>query len=388
MSLFSTIRSYFKEQRFKSQFLLLRMHLNIADSITLFVYTLTQIVWLITYQWHGGDLLCRICKFFYTFSFYLNSFINSGIALDRACNTYNVNSRKAIEKVMRRVKKMVAVSYISASLFSAPQLFIFRLYVYLMPGEENLNSMYGKCFNLIKQCYRQCTPIWTIYKYELFQEASRSDQNQYRNKRLIEVKLNKIKQWEIVASCIHLLLVFWVPSLIITLSYVAVIYRLKKFARKKGFIKGKKISRDDDMPEVNTVMTASQSQQTSKPGSAFDIPYMELLKLPADETMTKETNKSNQILTSVSTQVTIQRATKLTMFQIAKYQAAVILIAYLTLWTPYNLMAFISIIAPLNSSFNELLYKTLPFLNALIVLNTVINPIIYGFFEKQTSIEK
>ncbi|VDD85375.1 unnamed protein product, partial [Enterobius vermicularis] len=74
----------------------------------------------------------------------------------------------------------------------------------------------------------------------------------------------------------------------------------------------------------------------------------------------------------------------LSTFQIAKYQAAVILVTYLTLWTPYNLMALISILAPLKSSFNELIYSTLPFLNALIVVNTVINPIIYGYFEKKS----
>ncbi|VDD98142.1 unnamed protein product [Enterobius vermicularis] len=50
LSLISTVRNYRKNPRYRSQFLLLRMHLNIADSITLFVYTLTQIIWLSTYQ--------------------------------------------------------------------------------------------------------------------------------------------------------------------------------------------------------------------------------------------------------------------------------------------------------------------------------------------------
>lgn len=42
------------------------------------------------FQWYGGDALCRICKFFHTFNFYLNSFVIAVIAVDRAQGAYRI----------------------------------------------------------------------------------------------------------------------------------------------------------------------------------------------------------------------------------------------------------------------------------------------------------
>uniref|UniRef100_A0A914RXK8 G-protein coupled receptors family 1 profile domain-containing protein n=1 Tax=Parascaris equorum TaxID=6256 RepID=A0A914RXK8_PAREQ len=61
----------------------------------------------------------------------------------------------------------------------------------------------------------------------------------------------------------------------------------------------------------------------------------------------------------------------------AKRQAALILIAYLTLWSPYNVMAVMNTFAT-SSEGREMVLVTLPFLNALIVVNPVVNPLIYG----------
>ncbi|VDK41120.1 unnamed protein product [Gongylonema pulchrum] len=69
---------------------------------------------------------------------------------------------------------------------------------------------------------------------------------------------------------------------------------------------------------------------------------------------------------------TLSRASK-----IAKRQAAMILIAYLTLWSPYNVLAMMNTLAT-RAQTRELILDTLPFLNALIVVNPVVNPLIYG----------
>uniref|UniRef100_A0A183CWP0 G_PROTEIN_RECEP_F1_2 domain-containing protein n=1 Tax=Gongylonema pulchrum TaxID=637853 RepID=A0A183CWP0_9BILA len=85
-----SLRLYMNDRKQRNQILLLRLHLNIADLLTMFIYTPTQIIWMSTFQWYGGDLLCRICKFFYTFSFYLNSFVIAAIAVDRARSAYRI----------------------------------------------------------------------------------------------------------------------------------------------------------------------------------------------------------------------------------------------------------------------------------------------------------
>uniref|UniRef100_A0A0R3RZZ2 G_PROTEIN_RECEP_F1_2 domain-containing protein n=1 Tax=Elaeophora elaphi TaxID=1147741 RepID=A0A0R3RZZ2_9BILA len=70
---------------------------------------------------------------------------------------------------------------------------------------------------------------------------------------------------------------------------------------------------------------------------------------------------------------TLSKASK-----IAKRQAALTLIAYLTLWSPYNMLAMMNTLT--MPSENEVFMNTLNFLNALIVVNPVVNPIIYGLF--------
>ncbi|OZC12235.1 hypothetical protein X798_00756 [Onchocerca flexuosa] len=151
LNLISFNRSFrlYKNRKQRNQILFLRLHLNIADLLTIFIYAPSQIIWMTTFQWYGGDVLCRICKFFYTFNFYLNSFVIAVIAVDRAQGAYRIHDVKASKLAFRWVKYMLALSYMAATIFSLPQIFIFRLY---QPNET------------IE--FRQCTPIWTIYAYK------------------------------------------------------------------------------------------------------------------------------------------------------------------------------------------------------------------------------
>ncbi|VDN54491.1 unnamed protein product [Dracunculus medinensis] len=268
LNLISFIRSYrnYISDRSRSQILLLRLHLNIADLLTMFIYTPTQIIWMTTFQWHGGDLLCRICKFFYTFSFYLNSFVIANIAIDRAYTTKSIRSIKASEIALERVRRTLIIVYIAATVFSAPQLFIFQLFHPIEFAE-----------------FKQCTPVWTIYAYEydrklLSPTVSEQEKQQYT------ADFIQVHRWEMVYNMAHLLLVFWIPTLIVASSYKA------------------------------------------------------------------------------------------------KRQATLILVAYLSLWSPYNIMALMNMFAT-SSETRDTILVTLPFLNALIVVNPVVNPIIYGLFE-------
>lgn len=76
----------------------------------MYVYTLSQIIWMISYEWYAGDLACRVVKFFHTFGnlppinsslgitvlykhfsgFYLNSFVVACFAIDRVMGTRNL----------------------------------------------------------------------------------------------------------------------------------------------------------------------------------------------------------------------------------------------------------------------------------------------------------
>lgn len=67
--------------------------------------------------------------------------------------------------------------------------------------------------------------------------------------------------------------------------------------------------------------------------------------------------------------------------QLAKRQAALIIVAYLSFWSPYNLLAAMLTFAD-EGSLKEAAYATLPFLNSLIVMNPIVNPVIYGLFDR------
>jgi hypothetical protein len=68
--------------------------------------------------------------------------------------------------------------------------------------------------------------------------------------------------------------------------------------------------------------------------------------------------------------------------QNAKRQAALILAAYLAFWSPYNLLAIINAWAQKEGTIREISSASLPFLNSLIVVNPIVNPLIYGVFDE------
>jgi hypothetical protein len=64
--------------------------------------------------------------------------------------------------------------------------------------------------------------------------------------------------------------------------------------------------------------------------------------------------------------------------KVAARQAACILLAYLLLWTPYNLMAVICAFFRPGDDEKNAWASTLTFLNSLLVVNAIVNPVIYG----------
>ncbi|VDL83700.1 unnamed protein product [Nippostrongylus brasiliensis] len=66
--------------------------------------------------------------------------------------------------------------------------------------------------------------------------------------------------------------------------------------------------------------------------------------------------------------------------QHAKRQAAWIILAYLTFWSPYNVVAVLNMTRTLSE--HQVFAVTLSFLNAAICANPIVNPLIYGILTK------
>ncbi|KAE9418211.1 hypothetical protein Angca_003360, partial [Angiostrongylus cantonensis] len=199
----------FRKHRAKSPILLLRINLNLADLCTLFVYVPKQIIWMLTYQWYGGEVLCRVCSFFSTFSFYANSFVITCIAIDRVCGAYNISSLNAHRRAYLRCRRLLVVGWAAAFTLSLPQAAIFRVF---KPYSE--------------KDFRQCTPLWTTFLYEKIEELK--DVNLTELERTeIQRSISDMQQLEKLYNINHLLFVFWIPCIIIVISYLTVLFILQ-----------------------------------------------------------------------------------------------------------------------------------------------------------------
>uniref|UniRef100_A0A183BTK4 G_PROTEIN_RECEP_F1_2 domain-containing protein n=1 Tax=Globodera pallida TaxID=36090 RepID=A0A183BTK4_GLOPA len=363
------------------QITLLKFHLNIADLVTMytfnsrfhisqlqfrFIYTLSQIIWMISYQWHSGDLLCRLCKFFHTFGFYLNSFIVACFAIDRFLGTRNLNNPSGTLVAHRRVKRMLAVAWGLATFLSIPQCFIFRVFE---PSEL--------------PNFRQCTPIWTILGYELdiklglMQGDWQDEAKNERRRELIE-QFEEVLKWERAYNLAHLLFVFWIPSLIIAVSYTSILATLNSFSvvppsiRLSGASFRHRRSANNDKNKKMTENPECGSKGEG-PDDGWTIGGREG---KGGERKRRKSNGGMERRVGALAAQTIAKAR-----QNAKRQAALILAAYLTFWSPYNLLAIINAFAPKEGSVRDIFSITLPFLNSLIVVNPIVNPLIYGVFE-------
>lgn len=107
---------------------LLKRHLNYSDLLMLFVFVPSRVCWLITYEWRGGDLLCKLVKFAQSLTLQINSNVIVCIALDRLFWVLwplrNLGARHSVT----RTRAALAVAWLLAIALSAPQLYLWRTF--------------------------------------------------------------------------------------------------------------------------------------------------------------------------------------------------------------------------------------------------------------------
>ncbi|TKR92323.1 hypothetical protein L596_007001 [Steinernema carpocapsae] len=101
----------------------LLLHMNIAHLLVTLIYMPKEVIHAITVAWLGGDILCRICKFFDVFGVALSANILICISLDRFYSIffplYTVKARKAVQR-------MIFGAWLLSFISSVPQLYMFR----------------------------------------------------------------------------------------------------------------------------------------------------------------------------------------------------------------------------------------------------------------------
>ncbi|KAE8746581.1 Vasopressin Receptor 1 [Frankliniella occidentalis] len=124
------------------------LHLSVADMVTAFFSVLPQLVWKVTFRFHGGNFLCKAVKFGQPLGVYLSSYVLTATACDRyraICHPLTYCSWTS-----RRAKTMVWAAWGVAICFSAPQAFIFS-YRQVGPGETD--------------CWADFPPDWGVRSY-------------------------------------------------------------------------------------------------------------------------------------------------------------------------------------------------------------------------------
>ncbi|VIO97980.1 Uncharacterized protein BM_BM1100 [Brugia malayi] len=221
--------------------------------------------------------------------------------------------------------------------------------------------------------YSQCTPIWTIYayKYDIQMQLAETDQEKHQ----LTTNFYQVLRLEKMYNITHLLLVFWIPTTIIAFSYMFVICKFNSMKRRNWHTDRpsyityiiSRISRNKQYGNLNAssriAMTAVTSTSTSTNA----------------HTISMENNSPIVTLDSSTTIGPLVLQTLCKASKIAKRQAALTLIAYLILWSPYNMLAMMNTLT-MPTENDGVFMDTLNFLNALIVFNPVVNPIIYGLF--------
>ncbi|KAL3989535.1 7 transmembrane receptor (rhodopsin family) protein [Acanthocheilonema viteae] len=340
-----------------------KISLTVADLIVLYVYAPTQIIWIITYNWYGGDFLCRTTKFINTFSLHLTANMQVLIAADRLYITTHL--RQIHQKSHFATNQMIALAWIFAIACALPQLFVFH--VYILPDDKP-----------------QCVSVWTVMRFREYLQQEMTHAHYLEHTAAIDLIT-------IAYNVLHLFSIYILPYSIELLCYALMLILMKQFHsddndkktrqnRRSLREQTKSISsnpihkfstnsnsRTKDLLHHwnrNAETTGTNSSDRSDKINRKRIYHMSMLTLNflnrrCNETLAIEQTKHRR--SSVAWKNTVALARRKT-----RRKAFLMLTLNMIFWTPYCVMGILSTIMEFDHSGYD-------FLNALVVLNAVSN---------------
>ncbi|GMR30533.1 hypothetical protein PMAYCL1PPCAC_00728, partial [Pristionchus mayeri] len=332
-----------------SSFTLFKLNLCITDFLILLIHTFGKILWLHVYWWPWGDTACRIYQFLSIFSFYSNSNVIVAIGVDRLKVVYTSHIQGAAS--VRRVRTMLGIAWFLAAACSMPQLFLFKVH--------NVNDN------------PQCASIFAVHNAS--EELSRA---------------------AIAYEIFHQVAVFWIPFVILTVSYLMIVLKLIHFTFKP-------VSRVP-IPKASTSVSS-----TTRLLNILDAKRPESYHFQTNGSIALEPlARSNSVLTeSTGLSVRAQKKKVSTGSILGKFSktniictlhadakgvplwrkqlrsrvfltALIVVVAHVAMWAPYN---FYSTLRLVNHDWHNSLIEYGMILEDLIVMNSLVNPILYSF---------
>ncbi len=181
----------------KARFILLQLNLNLTDLLIL-LYAIGKICWLATYQWLGGNFLCKLYQFYSTLSFYISSNIILMIALDRLRTTLSPTTAASRRNDLV-CHTLIVLSWVCAITCSIPQFLIW----------ETVNV--AAAFQVVNVSWWQCSDYWRIGRFygTILPGQTRLD---------------------VIYDVFHLLFAFWIPFTLVLICYVIIGARLCQYS--------------------------------------------------------------------------------------------------------------------------------------------------------------
>lgn len=302
-----------------SRFNTFKLNLVITDLLILLVHTVSEAVWIITFTWHGGAFLCKLVKFADMFSFISHANIVVSIAADRAMTIWRIDK---FDNSQHRLKIMLSLSWLLALLASIPQFFVWTTDT-PFPG------------------WTQCATVW---EFEEFFGG-----------------INRPTQLESIYASAHLVVVFYLPATLMFVAYIFTFIRLRKCQKAremKGFVK--------------------LDRKTTTGGYSVVTQRADLLS--------EAPNCLSQFATIISVGDSPLVRPKTQLIKMTDWmstgnpriirQTILIAVCYILCFAPYNLCALWRQIA-IEDWRNGNYEAIIGFLEGPIVLNAVIDPILY-----------
>ena len=223
----------------KRGFLILKIHLNISDSLILFINAGGKFGWLLTYEWRAGDGMCRLFKFSSVATLCLSSNIVVCIALDRLRNVMSARHLRRENSVRHPIRN--SASTFTVSHFQVFTTKIILLLAWLFAIVSSLPQFFAfQTFDIIQsppKSWYQCTDIWTVNEY-LNSTGARNSLNVFP---FTEVTKNFHDLFHLVCILKYLLffkrlflfkfMVFYGPLIVMAVCYFIIAVKLTNYSK-------------------------------------------------------------------------------------------------------------------------------------------------------------
>lgn len=351
-----------------SRIMLLNLNLNISDLLVIYTYVIGEIAWAISLKFSGGRFLCKIYKFSNALAFSISSFVVVAISLDRLiCLVFPLKTRS---EAKRHAKQMLVAAWLFGFGCAIPQAFTWDI-VYPCPTET---------------WFAQCSSTFTIEPYLIGLEMQANynwTKEQVRNSTEFQDKWNTVLLNQRIYALIHVATVFLVPFIIIATSYAGILHQVLTHLGSQAWNAEATTATTTLSGERGASSTSSDHPITPK--TINTTIEMTIRRTGSGGHSRQKPTASNEVqsrraslATTPAGQLRIQRAKTRTL-----RTTLFIVLAYLLCWLPYNVLLVRRIAQGLQDVDQDPKDDYWNLLYMVIILNSVINPFLYGWYTAQ-----